>query len=118
MVLGIGLISALIIAKKSPKYLTRLQKLQKKLKDKPLNEVTLYEIPVKKIFLIFIIICFMYFLEYFKNMYRRDLQEHDTKISQENEQLKVYKIIYWLKIVYSIFIMCLMSSISWKTVKV
>lgn len=42
MVLGIGLISAVILAKKGPKSKTRLQKLQQKLDNKPIKNITFY----------------------------------------------------------------------------
>lgn len=65
MALGVGLISAIIVAKKGAKSKTRLQKLQQKLLAKPLKQTVFYEIPSKRIFSIFIIIAFILFFNYF-----------------------------------------------------
>lgn len=65
MVLGVGLVSAIIISKKNPNYKTRLQKLQLKLDKNPLTQTTLYEIPTKRIITIFIIIVFILIFNHF-----------------------------------------------------
>lgn len=58
MVLGIGLVSALIIAKKNSKG-TRLQKLQQALTKRPKSQITLYQIPTKKLFILIFISAFL-----------------------------------------------------------
>ena len=77
MALGIGLISALIIAKKSSKK-TRLQKLQERLNHRKKNSLVLYQIPVKKIFILFFITLFIIFLNYIFEMHIEELLKVPT----------------------------------------
>ena len=65
MVLGIGLISAFIVARKNTKQ-TRLEKLQADLQKRPKKILKLYQLPIKKLFIILSLTLFVFLLGCFE----------------------------------------------------
>lgn len=73
MVLGVGLVSAIIISKKRSSYKTRLEKLSQNLKEKPITSQKFKQLPVRKLFIMLFITAFMAFFAYFEQAYEFEL---------------------------------------------
>ncbi len=74
MAFGIGLVAALIALKRSYSD-TRLKTLQKRLKEKSLSKIKLYQYPLKKIISIILIILFAVSLEWFAAEVQKDMKD-------------------------------------------